>query len=172
MLYNPLVPSGQKNTTQPNFRISLRPMLHSHRMRNFLALFLVVLTACSNIIHTPSPSSTVLPTDYPVSAGTVVAFVDAINQQDYTSAFNLLDQTSQAQLLDAGHLQLAYTNARLTAGATQVSYELRGGLLARGAQATTLLAATWQTPPARHFQHVEYTDHDVANRCLARGLDA
>ena len=121
-------------------------MLHSHRMRNFLALFLVVLTACSNIIHTPSPSSTVLPTDYPVSAGTVVAFVDAINQQDYTSAFNLLDQTSQAQLLDAGHLQLAYTNARLTAGATQVNYELRGGLLARGAQATTLLAATWQTP--------------------------
>ncbi|HEY3340830.1 MAG TPA: penicillin-binding transpeptidase domain-containing protein, partial [Anaerolineae bacterium] len=113
---------------------------------NYLALFLVVLTACTNIIRTPIASSTVIPTDYPVSAGPVVAFVDAINLLDYTSAFNLLDQSSQAQLQDAQHLQLAYTNARLTAGATQVSYALRGGLLAHGTQATTLLGATWQSP--------------------------
>ena len=112
---------------------------------------MAVLTACSNLLPTPPSGETPQPTDYPVSAEAVVAFVDAINQQDYASAFNLLDQPSQTQLQDADHLQLAYTNARLTAGATQVTYAVRGGLLTKGAQATTLLEATWHTPLLGEF---------------------
>jgi penicillin-binding protein 2 len=146
LFYNPLVSSAPKHIRQPRTGLLSRWSPHSPHARILPVLFLIILTACTDFLHTPVPSSTIVPTDYPASAGTVVTFVDAINQQDYTSAFNLLDQSSQAELQDADHLKLAYTNAQLTAGATQVNYELRGGLLAKGDQATTLLVATWQTP--------------------------
>ena len=150
MFYNPLVYSGQCNGIQPIPRHARRPVRRSRSLLVFLAFFLAlclaILTACSDLIRTPQPSSTVVPTDYPPSAGTVVAFVEAINHQDYASAFGMLDQASQEQLHDADHLKLAYTNAMLTADAIQMKYELRGGLLYKSGQALTLLVGTWQTP--------------------------
>jgi penicillin-binding protein 2 len=75
----------------------------------------------------------------------VVAFVDAINTQDYVHAFSLLDNASQAQLQSADSLQQAYNNAQYTATATQVRYALLGGMLSKGTQAVTLIGGTWQT---------------------------
>ena len=112
----------------------------------------MLMTACVRIQATPphviSPTQTTLPP----TTDTVFGFVDAINAGDYAHAFEQLDPASRATIHNANNLQQAYASALYAATAEQVSYALRGGILAQGTTANTLLVGTWQTMLLGSFQ--------------------
>ncbi|MCL5994651.1 MAG: penicillin-binding protein 2 [Chloroflexi bacterium] len=118
---------------------------------------MTLLVACSGGLAFPDlpfPSATAplqptatatTPDDYPSAASTAIEFVQALNQQDYLSAFNLLDQAARDRLQDADSLRQSYASARSTATAVTVFYTLRGGMLQEGGRAVASLVSTWQT---------------------------
>lgn len=102
---------------------------------------------------TPSPtlpivSSTQLaPTNIPLSnaGATASTFIDAINAQDYASAFALLDPDSQAALQSAAGLQAVYDDIKATTFVTQTSAALRGGLLQGGDAVSATVVSQWSS---------------------------
>jgi penicillin-binding protein 2 len=114
-----------------------------------------LLVACSTsttpIIVTPTielvqPAATTnggFPLD--IAAQTAQRFVDALNKQDYVSAFALLDENTQAQLKDAEGLKREYNAVRATTNALTVTYKLSGGLLQQDNIAQTTLVTTYKT---------------------------
>jgi penicillin-binding protein 2 len=116
-------------------------------------LLILITTACVNVaplpdIATPdaSVSSTPLATvDTRSPTPTLLAFVQAVNQQDYDAAFGLLDEASRQRIQVADSVRQAYTSAQQTATAQAVTYTLRGGLLQQDNRAIATLVSTWQT---------------------------
>ncbi len=93
----------------------------------------------------PSTEQTVAPTSISLSnaGATAQQFIDAINAQDYASAFILLDADSQTELEDAAGLQAVYDNIRLTTVVTQTTAVLRGGLLQAGDTVSATVVSQW-----------------------------
>lgn len=122
---------------------------------NALWLVLVLLVAsCSELTDTPAPtaSPTLLPpTALPSAVGAALAFVDALNAQDYETVYELLDETSRIGL-DTATLSQNFATERATATALTVTYQVRGGMLTEGDTATTSLTGAWDTILAGSFQ--------------------
>ncbi len=118
-----------------------------------LGALLVVCAACS----TPAPEldATAAPataTPLPPAADTAIRFVDALNRQDFDALYALLDQPSRDRLASVAGVATDYLTAFNTATALTVTYQLRGGLLARGAEAVASWASDWQTVQVGTFQ--------------------
>ncbi len=122
---------------------------------NALWLVLVLLVAsCSDLIDTPAPTTTPTlppPTALPSAVGAALAFVDALNDNDYATVYELLDETSRFGL-DTETLRQNFAAERATATALTVTYQLRGGMLTEGDIATTSLTSAWDTILVGSFQ--------------------
>jgi penicillin-binding protein 2 len=93
----------------------------------------------------PSAEQTAAPTSIPLpgAATTASQFIDAINAQDYASAFALLDADSQAEMEDAAGLKAIYDNIKLTTVVSQTTAALRGGLLQAGDTVSATIVSQW-----------------------------
>jgi penicillin-binding protein 2 len=121
-----------------------------------LCFFLVVAcsgsTPVATLSATPiaSPAQALLPTptlnfQLPSAAETAAAFVNALNQQDFVTAFTLLDAASRSELKDADALRREYNEVRATALAANMTAQIRGGLLQQDDRAASTLVSTWQS---------------------------
>jgi penicillin-binding protein 2 len=130
----------------------------AHAIRGAAAVALAALLAASAACSAPAPPPDATPTSaptatpYPPGAGTAVQFVDALNRQDFDALYSLLDQPSRERLKDVAGLAADYLSALNAATALTVTYQLRGGLLARGAQAVASWSSAWQTVQAGTFE--------------------
>lgn len=141
-----------------NENVSRGRLLHTSRDLNALWVVLVLLIAsCADLTGTPAPTSpsdrTVAPTPtaLPSAVGVALAFVDALNNDDYETLYELLDENSRFGL-DAEALRQNFAAERATATALTVTYQLRGGMLTEGNTATTSLVSTWDTVLVDSFQ--------------------
>lgn len=121
----------------------------------------MIVTSCSTATPPPAPTSQAtspapaLPTDdlRPLSAAmTARAFVDALNRQDFVTAFTLLDAPSQQALKDADGLQREYATVREIALATTVQARLSGGLLQQEDRASALAVTRWESSLVGMFE--------------------
>jgi len=110
--------------------------------RGALVLALVgILAACTpNVPATPTPPPTA---ELPSAARSAQAYVDALNKDDWNTAFGLLATPGRTELREAKNLRATYFNARDIASAITVTYQLRGGLLQDGPSATAQLIGIW-----------------------------
>ncbi len=127
----------------------------SRKDLNALWLVLTLLVAsCAELTDTPAPvaSPTPLPaTALPSAVGAALAFVDALNDDDYETVYELLDEASRFGL-DKDTLRQNFAAERATATALTVTYQLRGGMLTEGDIATTSLTSAWDTILVGSFQ--------------------
>ncbi|HEY3290371.1 MAG TPA: penicillin-binding transpeptidase domain-containing protein [Anaerolineae bacterium] len=84
-------------------------------------------------------------TDYPEAINALVNFVKAVNTQDFTRAYALLDTSTTQKVPDAATLKRLYIDTYNTATALQVTYTLKSGLLQDGPVANALLVSEWRT---------------------------
>lgn len=122
---------------------------------NALWLVLLLLVAsCSELTDTPAPTASPTlppPTALPSAVGVALAFVDALNAQDYETMYELLDESSRFGL-DIASLSQNFATERATATALTVTYQLRGGMLTERDTATTALVSAWDTILVGSFQ--------------------
>lgn len=128
--------------------------------------FVVIVASCATSTpdqtqSTPATSSTptsaVGPTPTPnlklPSAATAAsAFVSALNQQDFVTAYTLLDEPSRVALKDADGLGREYRSVREIALATKMDAQLRGGLLQQDERASATLVTDWQSSLVDTFE--------------------
>lgn len=121
----------------------------------------VIAASCVNSTPARDPTlptpSALSPTRQPaprlLSAAAVAdTFVDAINRQDFVTAFTLLDASSRAKLKDADELRGRYEAVRTTALAARMETQLRGGLLYQDERATATLVTRWESSLVGAFE--------------------
>ncbi|MGQ9814614.1 MAG: penicillin-binding transpeptidase domain-containing protein, partial [Candidatus Roseilinea sp.] len=141
-----------------NETVSWVKPLRTNKHLNALWLVLFLLfTSCSELTDTPAPTSTSdspvakTPTALPSAVGVALAFVDALNNDDYETMYELLDEDSRFGL-DAEALRQNFAVERATATALTVTYQLRGGMLTERDTAITSLVSVWQTILVDKFQ--------------------
>ncbi len=119
--------------------------MNRHAVKQLLGLAacLFLLMACAS--DTPTPATNPIPTAIVLAADSVAAtFVTALNQSDYTVAFNLLNPTAQAQLGNPDQLRKAYTEAISAASAISTTTRIAGLQQQEGAASATLIT-TWHS---------------------------
>ncbi len=120
--------------------------------RQLLILTAVVLVACSpassqptSTTRTPVPGATLAPPSNLLAANAALAFIDAINKQDYARAFDTLSNSAKGNVKDVSGLRREYLNTHDTATVITATYQLRGGLIVSGSTATAGITGAWQT---------------------------
>lgn len=130
-------------------------LFQTNKHLNALWLVLILMVAsCSEVTDTPAPATPPTlppPTALPSAVGVAQAFVDALNDQDYETAYDLLDEPSRLGL-DAVALGQNFAAERATATALTVTYQLRGGILTERNTAATSLVSAWDTILVGSFQ--------------------
>lgn len=108
----------------------------------------MALAACNAQLPTPAvlqgtarPAATLTA---PSAAQTATQFVSAINQNDFATAFDLLDAPARAAVLDAKGLQQKYADAKAIAQTSQITYAPLG-LMQSDGQAALEMRGEWQS---------------------------
>lgn len=106
----------------------------------------MALAACATPTPAPgpAPARATAPLAAPSAAEAGQRFISAINQNDFATAFDLLDANARAALLDAKGLQQKYDDAKAIAQTSKIVFAPLG-LLQDGPQATLQLRGDWQS---------------------------
>ena len=91
-----------------------------------------------------APARATAPVSAPSAAGAGQQFISAINQNDFATAFELLDATARAELLDAKGLRQKYDNVKDAASLSGMSYAPLG-LIQDGGQAVLQARGEWRS---------------------------
>jgi len=129
------------------------PFQTSKGLNALWLVLLLLVAACSELTDTPAPTAipSPSPTALPSAVGVALAFVDALNNDDYETLYELLDENSRFGL-DADTLRQNFAAERATATALTVTYQLRGGMLTERDTAATSLVSAWDTILVGSFQ--------------------
>lgn len=119
----------------------------------------MIVISCSTATPPPAATPKASPLALPTSdlrllsaAITARAFVEALNRQDFVTAFTLLDAPSQQALKDADGLQREYATVREIALATAMQARLSGGLLQQEDRARALIVTRWESSLVGMFE--------------------
>ncbi|HQV68470.1 MAG TPA: penicillin-binding transpeptidase domain-containing protein [Thermoflexales bacterium] len=117
------------------------------RSKKLFALVLAMsLAACATPTPAPGPAPARATATFaaPSAAGAGQQFVSAINQNDFATAFELLDANARAAVLDAKGLQQKYDDVKAIAQTSKMVF-VPQGLLQDGPQAALQLRGDWQS---------------------------